>query len=76
MIRGKEWKGEGRSAENKREMYGRKDLICSCRVCFRLGGGEEGEVGEINIHKRPGEVSRAGSTYMYLSPLTPATRGR
>lgn len=47
-------KGGGRSAENKREMYGRKDLICSCRVCFRLGVGGGGEgMGEINIHKRP-----------------------
>lgn len=36
-------KGGGRSAENKREMYGRKDLICSCRVCFRLGVGGGGK---------------------------------
>jgi len=26
----------GRSRANKREMYGRKDLICSCRVRFRM----------------------------------------
>lgn len=26
----------GRSRANKREMYGRKDLICSCRVLFRM----------------------------------------
>lgn len=66
-IAGRVWRWLGRSRANKREMYGRKDLICSCRVRFRMRRWwflrEEGETwfrgregvkgGGINIHKRP-----------------------
>lgn len=64
---------------NKREMYGRKDLICSCRVCFRFGRWSrewEGMVDEAKLIFISVQKGLQGGVNLHVSFATdPGYRG-